>query len=215
MGDSGIVDFRQQRAKSKGRGTETKTMKRKAGYVLLMMFTGLLLGGCQRKEPLEPPYDTTALVVVSNRDYAPLLLSSITGAGESIHVIMYLMKHYPEDSLNGVSQLQDALIAAAQTNTDVKVILEKSDYNSSLNASNGSTFVYLDSMGLDVRFDPPSVTTHAKLVIVDGKTVFLGSSNWTRSALEDNNEMNVKIQDPDIAGAMETYFQELWSLSSQ
>ena len=173
-----------------------------------------LMCGCQREEPLEPPYEDMAIVVVNDRDYVPFLLSSINEAEEYIHIIMYLMKYYPQDTINGVSQLQKALIAAVRQDVDVKVILEKSDYNSSLNETNESTFVYLDSMGLAVRFDPVSVTTHAKLVIIDDRIAFVGSSNWSKSALEKNNEMNVKIQDRNATRGMEVYFQELWSLSS-
>jgi phosphatidylserine/phosphatidylglycerophosphate/cardiolipin synthase-like enzyme len=170
--------------------------------------------GCQQTEPLEPPYEDLTIVMVNDRDYVPFLLSSINEAELYIHVVMYLMKYYPQDTLNGVSQLQKALIAAKQQDVDVKIVLERSDYNSSLNETNESTFVYLDSMGLEVRFDPVSVTTHAKLVVIDDQIAFVGSSNWSKSAFEDNNEVNIKIQDRAAVRGMESYFQALWSLSS-
>ena len=109
--------------------------------------------------------------------------------------------------------LQSALIAAQERGVDVKVLLEKSDYNSSLNALNESTYIYLDSMGVDVRFDPVSVTTHSKLVIVDDKIAFVGSSNWSRSALEENNEVNVKIKEEMVVSELDSYFQRIWDVS--
>lgn len=183
-------------------------------FLCIAVMALLLGGGCLREEPLEPPYGDLTIVVADNRDYVPLLLSCIGEAEESVHIIMYLMKYYPYDSLNGVSQLQKALIAAGQRDVEVQIILERSDYQSELNATNESTFVYLDAMGLEVRFDPVSVTTHAKLVVIDGRMAFVGSSNWSRSAFEDNNEMNVKIEDRNVVGMMESYFHKLWSMSS-
>jgi phosphatidylserine/phosphatidylglycerophosphate/cardiolipin synthase-like enzyme len=180
---------------------------------MVAVLCGLLIWGCQLDEPLEPPYEDLSIVVVNDRDYVPFLLSSINEAEEYIHIVMYLMKYYPQDTTGGVSQLQKALIEAAEKDVEVRVILEWSDYNSSLNATNESTFVYLDAMGLEVRFDPSSVTTHAKLVIIDGRIAYVGSSNWSKSAFEDNNEVNARIEDKHAVGGMESYFRELWTLS--
>jgi phosphatidylserine/phosphatidylglycerophosphate/cardiolipin synthase-like enzyme len=182
------------------------------GFLCCIVVVLAFFWGCQQKEPLEPPYDDPVVAMVANRDYTPFLLSCIGEADEQVHVIMYLMKCYPSDTMNGVSQLQRALIAANNRGVDVRVILEQSDYNSSLNATNESSYVYLDSMGIEVRFDPLQVTTHAKLVIVDSRIAVVGSSNWSRAALEENNEMNVRIQDTAAVSAMESYFQDLWSL---
>jgi phosphatidylserine/phosphatidylglycerophosphate/cardiolipin synthase-like enzyme len=190
-----------------------KRMKTIYLCIVIMMLT--IMGGCQQKEPLEPPYEDFPIVLVNDRDYVPFLLSSITEAEQYIHVVMYFMKYYPQDSLNGVSQLQRALIACGQQDIDVKIVLEWSDYNSSLNATNESTFVYLDSLGLEVRFDPVSVTTHAKFVIIDDRIAYIGSSNWSISAFEENNEVNIKIEDQTVVREMESYFQELWSVSSR
>ncbi len=184
----------------------------------LLCFLLLLLGicwGCQENEPLEPVYSDMPIMIVNNRDYVSFLQSSIEEAEEYIHIIMYMMKYYPHDSTNGVSQLQKALIGAAARDIEVKVILEKSDYNGSLNETNESTFVYLSSEGIDVRFDPLSVTTHAKVVIIDDRIAFVGSSNWSISAFEDNNETNLRVSSNEVAAGLEAYFLELWGVSSK
>ena len=182
-------------------------------YLLsLIMVMGFV--ACHREEPLEPPYDDNSVVIVSDRDYTPYLLSSFGESQDYIHITMYLMKYYPDDSSNGVSQLQKALVSAKNRGVDVRVILEWSDYNNSLNENNESTYVYLDSMGIDVKFDPVGVTTHAKFAVIDDKVAFAGSSNWTKSAIEDNHEMNIKLQNSDVVKDMESYFQDLWAVSN-
>jgi phosphatidylserine/phosphatidylglycerophosphate/cardiolipin synthase-like enzyme len=179
-------------------------------WYFFAMLIIIFLWGCKKEEPLEPPYDGIAITPVTDRDYTSYLLSSFENSEESIHIIMYLMKYYPYDSTNGVSLLEKDLTDAEERGVEVKVILEWSDYNSSLNATNESTYVYLESNGIDVRFDPSSVTTHAKVVIVDEQIAFVGSTNWSRSAVEENNEVNLKITDKDVLEEIENYFEELW-----
>ncbi|MCK4233227.1 hypothetical protein KAX75_02280 [candidate division WOR-3 bacterium] len=185
-------------------------MRKRFIYAIIII---TLFLSCHKKEPLEPPYGDKPVYVVTNRDYTSYLLSCFNESEDYIHIMMYLMKYYPFDSTNGVSQLQKALIKANLRGVEVKVLLEKSDYNSSLNALNESTYIYLDSMGVDVRFDPVSVTTHSKLVIVDDKIAFVGSSNWSRSALEENNEVNVKIKEEMVVSELDSYFQRIWDVS--
>ena len=179
-------------------------------YLYLFLIVSLILS-CHKKEPLEPPYGDKIFYTVTNRDYTPYLLSCFDESENYIHIVMYLMKYYPLDSTCGESQLLNSIIQADGRGVDVKVLLEKSDYNNSLNAINESTYVYLTSKGVDVRFDSPSVTTHAKLVIIDDKIAFVGSTNWTKSALEENNEVNVKIKAEDMVKELESYFQTLWN----
>ena len=178
-------------------------------YLCCIIIT-IFFFACHKSEPLEPPYGDSPVIVVTDRDYTTYLLSYFGESENYIHIVMYLMKYYPYDSANGVSQLQKALINARERGLDVKVLLERSDYNSSLNASNESTYVYLNSQGIDVRFDQLSVTTHAKLVIIDDKVAFVGSTNWSQSAVEENNEVNVKMTDKNIVEDLESYFQNLW-----
>lgn len=74
-------------------------------------------------------------------------------------------------------------------------------------------YVYLGSKGIDVKFDSQSVTTHAKIVIIDDRVAFVGSTNWSKSAIEENNEVNVEIKEEEIVKELESYFQDLWSSS--
>jgi len=191
--------------------TEQTKMWRKIIFAIII--TTLFLS-CHNEEPSEPPYGSNSVVVVTNRDYTPFVLEAINKSENYIHILMYEMKYYAFDSVCGESQLLNALIQVHTRGVEVKVILERSNYNSNLNEINESTYVYLVSEGINVRFDSPSVTTHAKLVVIDDKVAFLGSTNWTKSALDGNNEVNVEVTEEGIVRELELYFQNLWSQSS-
>ncbi len=179
------------------------------GYLLLIIAV-VFFSSCHNKELLDPPYGDRSVIVVSDRDYASFVLASFSEAEVYIHVVMYSMKYYPDDSTNGVSQLLNELIYANERGVDVRVLLERSEYNSSLNEQNESTRFYLESNGIDVQFDSPTITTHGKLVIIDNREAFVGSANWSKSAIEKNNEVNVKINEEGIVEELESYFQNLW-----
>ena len=52
---------------------------------------------------------------------------------------------------------------------------------------------------MEVVYDPVTVTTHTKLLIIDGEISVVGSTNWTYSALEKNHEVSVLIRSPEVA----------------
>jgi phosphatidylserine/phosphatidylglycerophosphate/cardiolipin synthase-like enzyme len=60
-----------------------------------------------------------------------------------------------------------------------------------------------------VSFDSPTVVTHAKVVVVDGRYVYLGSHNLTQSALRHNNELSVRIDSPELAAEVAAYLGKL------
>ena len=60
-------------------------------------------------------------------------------------------------------------------------------------------------------YDPPNVTTHSKLLIVDGQKSLVGSTNWTYSALTRNHEVSVIVSSPEVARSLEKYFLDVWN----
>lgn len=147
-----------------------------------------------------------ALVVVNNRDYYSLVHSALAHAQESIHMVMYVLKYYPGES-SPVNLLLDDLVDAHSRGVDVRVLLEGCRGVVDTSAVN-----YLTERGIAVVLDPENITTHAKMIVLDAQAVILGSTNWSNSALNSNNETNVEIKDPSIAELYEEYFQTLWEV---
>lgn len=65
--------------------------------------------------------------------------------------------------------------------------------------------------GLDVRQDGNPFVMHHKVFIIDGKTVIMGSFNFSTSARDDNDENLIIITDPDLALQYQDEFNRRWN----
>jgi cardiolipin synthase len=169
--------------------------------ISLIIFSGGAEGCTQKELPVED------ITVVVDRDYYPVFHDIVSNATGSVHGMIYVAR-FTEGSL--VERLLEDLENAHKRGIEVKILFEQSGYDSSLNETNRAFMDTLQKLGISARWDSPNITTHAKFVVVDSLTVLIGSTNWTLSALERNNETNVLIKNREIATEFERYFEKLW-----
>jgi phosphatidylserine/phosphatidylglycerophosphate/cardiolipin synthase-like enzyme len=67
---------------------------------------------------------------------------------------------------------------------------------------------------VEVIYDPLFKTTHAKLMVVDGRLTLLGSTNWTYYALTNNHEASVVIRSQELTKAIMDYFNRVKATGS-
>jgi len=143
--------------------------------------------------------------------YASLLLELLPRARRSIHVVMYRLSVYPNYPGSLANELVDALISAVGRGLEVRVLIDDCSYYADSADANLASAIYLYQHGIEVRLDAPGATTHAKLIVIDGETVVLGSTNWNYYSLEENVEVNVGLLAiPGVAEVFEAYFETLW-----
>lgn len=148
-------------------------------------------------------------VLLKNREYAEALIEGIRGARSSITCSYYLFKISGSRG-NLPRRVAEELIRAGKRGVVVTVILERdSGRNDRLSEDNRSTASFLSRGGVKVIFDPPSVVTHAKVTVIDGRHVYLGSHNLTQGALTRNNELSVRIDSPELAAEVTSYLERL------
>ncbi|ABL78427.1 phospholipase D/Transphosphatidylase [Thermofilum pendens Hrk 5] len=138
--------------------------------------------------------------VINDRDYYPTLLDYISRANKSIYIAMFQFK----SDTDVISKIVELLISKNKKGVDVKVVLENTIDENEL------TYRRLLDNGVAVKFDSRSVTTHAKLVIIDGRYVFVGSHNWSYMAMMRNHEASVLIDCPSIAEQETQYFMNIY-----
>ena len=149
---------------------------------------------------------------VDTHNYATILCELLRCAQQSVHVVMYRASYYPAYPESVSNTILQALVSAAGRGLDVKVLLDDCAYYPDSARANLEAALYLHLQGVEVRFDDPAQTTHAKLVIIDEESVILGSTNWNYYSLEKNNEVDLALIDlPSVATHFESYFHLLWA----
>lgn len=150
---------------------------------------------------------TVTIMPLLDKNYFTTLMNWLDRANVSIHVIMYVVKYDPKDPKDPVDQILSKLVDAYKRGVDVRIVVDDETRD-----SYPETLEFLQSQGIPVKLDESSGrTTHTKLVIIDDKVVFVGSHNWTESALKYNHEASMLIISSDIAKQFEDYFESIWS----
>jgi len=183
------------------------------GFLAVGLVLGIIIGASAAYlllSALKPRAPAPGLLeLLPDQKYFEVVSKLIASANKSVHVIMFAMKYDPRESAetDPANALIELLASARRRGLDVRVVVDdvtKQSYP--------ETIEFLKSRNVPVRLDPKAgVTTHAKVVIVDGEWVVIGSHNWTESALKENHEYSVLIRSSEIAARVEDYFEELWS----
>jgi cardiolipin synthase A/B len=134
------------------------------------------------------------------RGFEETLVAAISGAEAQIWLTMYLLTS---------SEMVDALIAAHAAGLDVRVLLEAQPYGAE--TANDGAEARLRAAGVDARsLRRATGLVHAKSMIVDGRTAYVLSLNFTTAGLSKNREYAIVDADPaDVARAMEVFACDL------
>ena len=152
--------------------------------------------------------------VVTDAQYFQVAKKWIREAKTSIYVMMFEMGYYDEHSDTPSNLLVKELMEAKRRGVKVEVILEVREGEDRTTKRNRHSGKVLSEAGVEVIYDSLSQTTHAKLMIVDGRLTLIGSTNWTYYALTNNHEASVLIRSKEVAEEMTDYFHRVKSAGS-
>ena len=151
-----------------------------------------------------------AVTLLKNRDYFSALCEKIRDARRQIVLAFFLFRtngrpnSYPEILLAELSR-------AARRGVPVTVVLEQDDRSgSTVNRDNRDVAERLRKAGVEIHFDAPKRTTHAKIAVIDRRYCFIGSHNLTASALRYNNELSVLVDSTALADRVLDYIRGLY-----
>lgn len=143
------------------------------------------------------------LTLILNTAYPTTAFQLMTEARSTLKVVHLFIN---EDSAG--DEVVKRLGQAAARGVKVQVLLEDSV------EANPKRVTQLTALGVTAKVDSSKLYTHAKLIVADGKTALLGSSNFSYSSMYKNNEANVLATDPQLAGFFESYAEALWQDSA-
>jgi len=154
---------------------------------------------------------------ISGTKYFPAVKEAISKAQKSINVAMFTIESSIAKQDSKPNQLIDALIEAKKRGVEVEVILDQNvDFVQRRHASDWETriksttaYKRLKDAGVKVYYDEPARYVHAKAVVIDKKTVILGSTNWTEASFDNNIETSVLINSQEFAGEILAYLKTI------
>lgn len=146
-----------------------------------------------------------------NEAYVEAALPRLKKTSESVHVIMYMASYYPRYPDSPTNLIIRELVKSKMRGVQLEVILNRSDreYAEYATGENIKTAEFLAGKGVHVYLDSKSKATHCKLVVIDRKTVLIGSANWTYSAATKNNETSLVIESEELAEHYIKYFEKI------
>lgn len=151
--------------------------------------------------------------LLADEKYLPRFVSDVASAKTSIYCAMYMFKFdaYLKNNLQEPTPLlAAALVDAAKRGVEVAMIFDKGrNDNDSTTKYNKVTADFLTKNGVKVIFDTPEKSLHSKMCLIDEKILFIGSHNYTFSAMSRNSETSVRIVSKDLANDAMNYFKSL------
>jgi phosphatidylserine/phosphatidylglycerophosphate/cardiolipin synthase-like enzyme len=191
-------------------GEDQPTQMKTPGGTLTLL-VGLLIGAVAGAGAYELGADhacpksicASKVTPISDRGYYDAAHTAITNAKKTIHVVAFEAKYYKSYPASTENRLIRDLIYAKERGVEVKVLTDEFSQENNAHA-------ILAENGIEVKVDDNQTTTHAKLIVVDGKTVILGSTNLSHFALENNHETDIMVEDEETAQYFERYFKNLW-----
>jgi len=117
-----------------------------------------------------------------------------------------------------VHELNDA---AQRGVADIKVLLSNNRASGSETHWSRASAYNLSQAGLPVRWTSADFRfTHAKFIIIDGKTTIVKSANWAKSSIppsptRGNREWGVVINDQEVTDYFGTVFTNDWIISTE
>jgi phosphatidylserine/phosphatidylglycerophosphate/cardiolipin synthase-like enzyme len=157
-------------------------------------------------DPASP--ESCGAKLLKDEDYFPALLEGIDQARQEIALTVFFFK-----TSGFADSRPDRILAhlreAVRRGVRVDAVIEQGQEGENVNMANADAARKLRAAGISVCMDAPNRTMHTKMVVIDRRTLFIGSHNLTQSALKHNSEVSVRIASPPLAEEALRYMKSL------
>lgn len=145
---------------------------------------------------------TPSIEPVFSPDGGNKIISLIDSAQSSIDIEMYVFTS---------RDVVEALWRAKSRGVKTRIIIERN----TMGGENSAIHNELAAKGFNIRYASTQYKlTHAKIMIIDGKFVLVGSHNFSNSALYENREASVIISDDIIIRQFLDVFETDWQIAN-
>lgn len=140
----------------------------------------------------DTPGHEATVSVLPDSEFLHAFTRDIAEAEESIYIAVYMFKSYENES-RGIGLVKKLLMNAADRGVEVFVILEHSDEGDFVEEENRKLGDELKKHNIKVAYDAPDNRLHSKCAVIDRKISYIGSHNYTASAVSYNSELTARI----------------------
>ena len=138
--------------------------------------------------------------IISGSDFPKKTIPLIDNAQQSIDIIVFDWRWYPQDPGAQCQLFNQAIVRASNKKVVVRAI-----------ANNDQVIEILKSVGVNAKRLISTKLMHCKLMIIDKKIVITGSHNYTQSAFQMNFELSVILDKLENTNEFDQYFENLWT----
>lgn len=149
--------------------------------------------------------------LVIDENYTATASALIRNATNKVYITAFKMQPVKPGKNLKLTALYRALELAAQKKVDVKILLNQIWGKSTISKMNTLTAEFLKKKSIEVRTLPGNRTVHAKMIIIDGTQILIGSHNWSGRSLNYNFELSVFMKDGFIPSVAQSVFMDLWN----
>lgn len=177
--------------------------------VLLTLFAQTLaVAEPGTKVPDPASLESCGAKLLKDQDYFPALLEGIDQARQEIALTVFFFKTNGFRD-NRPDRILVHLREAVRRGVRVDAVIEQGQEGDNVSEDNADTARKLKAAGIRVCMDAPDRTMHTKMIVIDRRTLFIGSHNLTQSALKYNHEVSVRIESPPLAEEALRYMKSL------
>jgi phosphatidylserine/phosphatidylglycerophosphate/cardiolipin synthase-like enzyme len=136
---------------------------------------------------------------IRGNEFPKFVIPLIDSAKESIKIVVFDWRWYPDDPANPVQLFNQAIIRAVRRGVKVGVV-----------SNDDHVLAILKKEGCEVKKPMTKNLVHAKLMIFDDKNIVIGSHNFTQNAFTMNHEISVYIPDCEKVAEFLRFFNTLF-----
>lgn len=139
--------------------------------------------------------------VIIGADFGKKVAPLIDEAKKNIDIVTYDWRWYPDQVSHPVQQFNMAVVRAVGRGVLVRALLNSAEL-----------LPLLTKLNIHARCMKDKRTLHAKLIIIDGHTLIIGSHNITRNAFTHNVEASVVVEIPSDNSRLAEFFENLYNI---
>ena len=145
---------------------------------------------------------------LTDREFQAVLQEEIEAAKTEIVVSAHLIT-LSEGKKDRPHELAEKIVEAAKRGVQAFIFLEIGKESSLVTKANRAAARYLIRRGVRVFSDMSGTVSHAKLIVIDRRLVFIGSHDITHQSLGRYREASLMVESPSLAISVLGFIESL------